>query len=110
MTELTLSEAASRLGVSVDTSRRRLKSGELAGRQVGRKTMVSLPETVSQERRAASGVGQEELLSELRAERDRLGRLLDTALRQLDEAAAERGELRRLLEAMLDAERGARDR
>jgi excisionase family DNA binding protein len=97
VTEVTLSEAASRLGVSVDTVRRRLRSGELAGRQLGRRTLVTVPESVSPSRRAG-----DELLAEVRAERDRLAAQVDALNRQLEAAAAERAELRGLLARALD--------
>lgn len=80
--EVSLSEAASRLGVSVDTVRRRLKSGELAGRQVGRRTLVSLPDGARRPERRT----EDALLAEVRADRDRLAAMVDTLLRQLDAA------------------------
>ncbi len=95
--EVSLSEAASRLGVSVDTIRRRLKSGELAGRQVGRKTVVSLPEAARRPDRRLD----DDLLAEVRAERDRLAGVLASLLKQLELAGAERAELRGLLDQAL---------
>ena len=97
MTEVTLSDAASRLGVSVDTVRRRLRSGELAGRQVGRRTLVTVSESHAPSRRAG-----DELLTEVRAERDRLAAQVDALNRQLEAAAVERAELRQLLARALD--------
>lgn len=91
--EVPLSEAAARLGVSVDTVRRRLRTGELAARQAGRRTLVSLPEAAAAPARRTS----DELLAEVRAERDRLVIHLDALIRQLDAASAERAELRALL-------------
>ena len=91
--EVPLAEAASRLGVSVDTVRRRLRTGELAGRQAGRRTLVSLPETQVKPARAAS----DELLAEVRAERDRLVAQLEALTRQLEAASIERAQLRAML-------------
>ena len=91
--EVPLSEAASRLGVSVDTVRRRLRTGELAGRQVGRRTIVSLPEAQAVPARRAS----DELLAEVRADRDRLVAQVEALNRQLEAASAERAELRAML-------------
>jgi len=82
--EVPLSEAASRLGVSVDTVRRRLRTGGLAGRQVGRRTLVSLPESHAAPQRRAS----DELLAEIRSERNRLATQVDSLLRQLEAASA----------------------
>lgn len=92
MSEVSLSEAASRLGVSVDTIRRRLRTGELPGRQVGRRLLVTIPESQAPSRRAG-----DELLAEVRAERDRLAALVESLNRQLESASVERAELRALL-------------
>ena len=77
----------------MDTVRRRLRTGELAGRQAGRRTLVSLPEAQATPARRAS----DELLAEVRLDRDRLAAQVEALTRQLDAASAERAELRALL-------------
>lgn len=99
--EVSLSEAAARLGVSVDTVRRRLRTGDLAGRQAGRRTLVSLPEKAPTPARSTG----DELLAEVRAERDRLAAQLEAMIRQLDAASIERTELRALLAKALGMDR-----
>ena len=102
--EVPLSEAASRLGVSVDTVRRRLRTGELAGRQAGRRTLVSLPEAVATPARRAS----DELLAEVRMDRDRLALQVQALMGQLEAAAIERAELRGLLSQAMSLYPGGR--
>jgi excisionase family DNA binding protein len=98
MGEVSLSEAASRLGVSVDTVRRRLRSGQLAGRQSGRRLFVTLPEIPSDEPVPAEPA---DLLAEVRAERDRLAALVGSLMQQLESESAERKHLLTLLERSL---------
>jgi excisionase family DNA binding protein len=92
MIELTIKEAAERLGVSADTVRRHLKSGELEGRREpmgsGYRWIVQLDEDLEPEPQAATGTavasaealeladararieGLERLIDELAADRD----------------------------------------
>jgi excisionase family DNA binding protein len=98
MGEVSLSEAASRLGVSVDTVRRRLRSGQLAGRQSGRRLLVTLPGTSAAGRPRAEPA---ELLDEIRAERDRLAALVGLLVRQLESESTERRRLLALVERSL---------
>lgn len=101
MPEVPLSEAAARLGVSVDTVRRRLRSGELAGRQVGRRALVSLPEAAPQPG-AAAATGA---LEDVRGERDRLAEVNEALLDLLRRASDERSALLRIVERLADRDR-----
>ena len=98
MAEVPLSEAAARLGVSVDTIRRRLRSGELAGRQVGRRTLVTLPAEFREPPPELAG----DLVAELRAQRAELLELSRGLMRLLETEAQQRSDLHRLLGRTLD--------
>lgn len=98
MREVSISQAAALLGVSTDTIRRRIRRGELQARQDGRGRLLVL---LADGEEAHALQPLEELVAELRRERDRLERELDDAkqtLRNALQAAEnERRELRILL-------------
>ena len=123
--EVTIREAADRLGVSVDTVRRRLKAGELEGRQEphgasGYRWLVQLPDDAPAETPAPAPPsadayeladartrieGLERLIDELAGQRDKLGIERDDwkdAARRESEAARE---LRVLLKGAQDSTR-----
>jgi len=128
--ELTIRDAAERLGVSSDTIRRRLKAGELAGRQEpqgkqGYRWMVQLPDdpqdTPTAVGTAAPGMhpaeayeladsrarieGLERLIDEIGSQREKLERERDdwkAAARREGEASRE---LRHLLKGAQDSTR-----
>lgn len=59
---------------------------------MGRRLLVTIPESQAPSRRAA-----DELLAEVRAERDRLAAQIESLNRQLEAGSVERAELRALL-------------
>lgn len=99
--ELTIKEAAERLGVSSDTIRRRLKAGELAGRQEpqgkqGYRWIVQLPED-AQDTPTAVGTAAPGMLSaeayelaDSRARIEGLERLIDEIASQREKLEQER--------------------
>jgi len=110
--ELSIAETAVRLGVSVDTIRRRIRRGELSARQDGRGHYVVVLEdgeagtapplssgTVEGElgRVRLELAHAEELLIEVRRQRDQLEAQVTAQHDQLSAAEEERHELRILL-------------
>ena len=111
--QLPISEAALQLGVSVDTVRRRIRSGELSAELDSRgRYLVEVPDAlltsaseVELRQRQGGPTGElrsdlaqlQELLDEVRRQRDQLLEQVAAQGRQLEEAARERAELRRLL-------------
>ena len=88
MEELTVTQAAARLGVSRDTVLRRIKRGQLQFRQdVNGRYLVEIPGNAPAGASDATGA----------ISGDALRRELDWFRAQLEEAATERAELRRLL-------------
>ncbi|MGH7777726.1 MAG: helix-turn-helix domain-containing protein [Candidatus Dormibacterales bacterium] len=97
-------EAAARLGVSVDTVRRRVRAGRLAASRDERgRYLVEIPEP----RRPGPPIGEpsptpaEEVLSELRRQRDQLSAQLADQQRHLEAHMAAEADLRRLLLALV---------
>ena len=108
--EVTIKEAADRLGVSVDTVRRRLKAGELAGRQEphgasGYRWLVQLPDDTPAEHgppgeiaealraaaAASAAISAEAFeLADARARIEGLERLIDELAGQRDKLETER--------------------
>ncbi|MBI2858587.1 MAG: excisionase family DNA-binding protein [Chloroflexi bacterium] len=112
MAELTISEAAAALGVSVDTVRRKIKRGEMQAHQDPRgKYLVQVDETeVERPQVDAEDNGQADMarlklelvhsramLEELRHQRETLEAELQGTRQALQDAATERSEMRRLL-------------
>ena len=113
MAELTISEAAVALGVSVDTIRRKIKRGELRARQDNKGRYLVAVEAPA--RGAAPAVAgapgnaaetarlrldlehAEAMVAELRHQREVLEGELQGARQAMQDAATERSELRRLL-------------
>ena len=113
MAELTISEAAVALGVSVDTIRRKIKRGELRARQDNKGRYLVAVEAPP--RGAAPAVAgapgnaaetarlrldlehAEAMVAELRHQREVLEGELQGARQAMQDAATERSELRRLL-------------
>jgi len=88
MAELTVTQAAARLGVSRDTVLRRIKRGQLQYRQdVNGRYLVEIPGDAPAGANDATGA----------ISGDAMRRELDWFRAQLEEAATERAELRRLL-------------
>ena len=88
MEELTVTQAAARLGVSRDTVLRRIKRGQVQYRQdVNGRYLVEIPRDAPAGASGATGA----------ISGDALRRELDWFRGQLEEAATERAELRRLL-------------
>lgn len=111
MAELSISEAAAALGVSVDTIRRKIKRGEMQAEQDEHgKYMVKVkaadggpvaPPTVggpAETARLRLELDQaERMIDELRHQREVLEAELQGARQAMQDAATERSELRRLL-------------
>ena len=113
MAELTISEAAAALGVSVDTIRRKIKRGELRAHQdnkgrylvavetprlVGAPPVASVPGNAAETARLRLGLEHAEaMVAELRHQREVLEGELQGARQAMQDAATERAELRRLL-------------
>lgn len=94
MEELTVTQAAARLGVSRDTVLRRIKRGQLQYRQdVNGRYLVEIPGNAPAGASAATGATSGEALR----------RELDWFRAQLEAAATERAELRRLLAQAQDS-------
>jgi excisionase family DNA binding protein len=87
MAEVSIKEAADRLGVSADTIRRRLKAGEVEGRRVPMGTadsklyrwLVQLPDDLEPEPESAAAAGDTQAieLAEARVRIEGLERLID---------------------------------
>jgi hypothetical protein len=72
-TVLPVADAAARLGVSVDAIRSRVRRGHLETRRGNDgKTLILLPNSILEQARDGLGLGEDELVAELRQERDRL--------------------------------------
>ncbi|MDO8472702.1 MAG: excisionase family DNA-binding protein [Dehalococcoidia bacterium] len=111
MAELTISEAAAALGVSVDTIRRKIKRGEMHAQQDSRgKYLVSVEGPVAGAASAGPASGPadsarlrleleqaERMIEELRHQRQVLESELQGTRLAMQDAATERSELRRLL-------------
>lgn len=116
MAELGLSEAATALGVSADTIRRRIKRGELQSRRTAEgRVLVTMPDDIDQAdgatarppvqmpagpdpaSLAAELAHVKELLDEVRNHREELSGLVATLQQDRQRDAEERAELRRLL-------------
>lgn len=111
MADLTISEAAAALGVSVDTIRRKIKRGELTAHQDSRgKYLVSVDSSAAAAAPAGPSAGPadtarlrleleqaENMIEELRHQREVLEAELQGTRQAMQEAATERAELRRLL-------------
>jgi len=96
--EVTIREAADRLGVSVDTVRRRLKAGELTGRQEpqgasGYRWLVQLPDDALAETPATAPPSADAYeLADARARIEGLERLIDELAGQRDKLGTERND------------------
>jgi len=94
--DVTIKEAADRLGVSVDTVRRRLKAGELEGRQEpqganGYRWLVQLPDDAPAETSATVPPSADAYeLADARARIEGLERLIDELAGQRDKLETER--------------------
>ena|SRR3990172_3986671 len=113
MAELTISEAAVALGVSVDTIRRKIKRGELRARQDNKgrymvaveappggaaPSVAGVPGDAAETARLRLGLEHAEaMVAELRHQREVLEGELQGARQAMQDAATERSELRRLL-------------
>jgi hypothetical protein len=104
-TVLPVADAAARLGVSVDAIRSRVRRGHLETRRGNDgRTLILLPTSMLEQARDGLGLGEDELVAELRQERDRL-------LAERDQSRAEveiwrvRTEEARLVSARAEAER-----
>jgi hypothetical protein len=104
-TVLPVADAAARLGVSVDAIRSRVRRGHLETRRGNDgKTLILLPNSILEQARDGLGLGEDELVAELRQERDRL-------LTERDQSRTEaemwrvRTEEARLVSARAEAER-----
>jgi excisionase family DNA binding protein len=86
----TVAEAAARLGVSVDTIRRRVQSGSLEKVELERGYAVILDQAPSPD---------EHLLQQVIAERDRLVEQVSFLQRQLEEAARREAALLKLVDS-----------
>jgi excisionase family DNA binding protein len=107
--ELTIAEAATALGVSVDTVRRRIRRGDLRarrdehGRYLITLEMDSAETPAAKRARGAEAETERELthtrevLAEVRRQRDQLEQQVAALQEQISAAATERSELRQLL-------------
>jgi excisionase family DNA binding protein len=93
----TVAQAAARLGVSVDTIRRRVQSGALEKVQMERGYAVVLDQQQSPD---------EHLLQQVTAERDRLIQEVAFLHRQMDEGAGREATLLELLESSTKSKGG----
>ncbi|GEM_PF-665111 len=111
MAELTITEAAAALGVSVDTVRRRIKSGEMEAHQDSRGKYLVAVEASNGTPVAVPGPGgladvarlkldldhAFAMVDELRHQRETLEAELQGARQALQDAATDRSEMRKLL-------------
>jgi excisionase family DNA binding protein len=106
MPEVTIADAAHRLGVSDDTIRRRVKAGDLAARRdehgrlwipVDDDQAAATPAESSATAPRPPDRDRDLLLSTITAERDRLAEHVRFLAEQLDRATRAQGELRELL-------------
>ena len=116
MAELPIGEAAAKLGVSVETIRRWIRDGQLVARRDarGRYVVEVMQGSAGGDAATAGGpvphrhvqaadlrrelLHTRELLDEVRRQRDQLEAQVEAQRRQIERDAAERAELRRLLE------------
>lgn len=110
--DVSIKEAAERLGVSVDTVRRRLKAGELAGTQEphgksGYRWLVQLPDAAQAD---APGMPPAEAyaLAEARARIEGLERLIDEVTSHRDKLETERDDWKEAARRESDAARELR--
>ena len=110
--DVSIKEAAEHLGVSVDTVRRRLKAGELEGRQEphgksGYRWLVHLPDAAKAD---APGMPPAEAyaLAEARARIDGLERLIDELASHRDKLETERDDWKEAARRESDAARELR--
>jgi len=112
--ELTIKEVADRLGVSVDTVRRRLKAGELEGRQEphgasGYRWLVQLPDDAPAETPAPAPLSADAYeLADARARIEGLERLIDELAGQRDRLETERDDWKDAARRESDAARELR--
>lgn len=100
MPELPIAEAAAQLRISRDTLRRRAQQGAIAGRRDARgRWWITLPDAAqpAHDAQHSAADAQQELLAEVRSERDLLRAEVARLNGRLDDAQRERGELRILL-------------
>ena len=112
--EVTIREAADRLGVSVDTVRRRLKAGELTGRQEphgasGYRWLVQLPDDAPAETSATAPPSADAYeLADGRARIEGLERLIDELASHRDKLETERNDWKEAARRESDAARELR--
>jgi len=112
--EVTIRKAADRLGVSVDTVRRRLKAGELEGRQEphgasGYRWLVQLPDDAPAETPATVAPSAEAFeLADARARIEGLERLIDEVAGHRDKLETERDDWKDAARRESDAARELR--
>lgn len=110
--DLSIKEAAERLGVSVDTMRRRLKAGELEGRhephgKSGYRWLVQLPDDAQADAPSMPSAEVYEL-ADARARIDGLERLIDELASHRDKLETERDDWKEAARRESDAARELR--